>query len=749
MRYGVLRFVLLAFVALMLLPNASLAQAKEVTLYEIDDTRFPDIDVVISASEGRAPLSGLTAENFTLVEDGLIVPVQNVTTLDESEVGISLLLVLDTSTSMASNAGLENAKAAALSILNRLDDNDQVALLAFGGALNVGLDNLDPTREIPFTSDKETVRQAIQSLQANGGTPLYDATIKGVRLAADAQRGSRAMILLTDGRDERLEASGSVAGSLFTDTDAIAEARDAALPIYTIGLGENIDETFLQRLADQSGGSFSKEPDAAQLEGAFNDVLDKLLERYVVSYVSQVDPDTGTHALFITVKEGGEQASVTGTFASQAPDTPGVRLELEEGEEIADVVRVRPTVFAADDIASVELLIDGEVVAKDSNRPYSLTWRSGLPAGSDPVTRMLAVRATDTEGDSGERAVQVLVLAQPVPTTTPIPSATPIAPPIRTGLLINEVLPQPDQDWNGDGTIDVGDQYVELINRSSESIDLSKVRILTESGSTVALVGTLEPGSLVVYYRSTSGLEMGESTDTIRLLNTDNSIIDEQSYSGAPLGRVFGLPRVGDEWRPIAGTPGELNSEEQPNWLLLLLLLGGLLLFLGLIWRLNRRSDDTFVAPTDYVPPPPLPSSSPIPTLTPSTVGASPSRGTLEFDTSGAPPDTTVLLKRNVKALAYLAELDGARSGYMHRVESEKITLGRGSNAQIRLSDPTAGREQATIRRENGQFYLYDLAASNPTLLNGQQVIGRAQLDDRDVITIGQTRLQFLHIQAT
>lgn len=748
MRAWVIRFTLLALTVLLLLPSTLFAQAQEVTLYEIDDTRFPDVDVVLSALEGRDPLRGLSTENFTLVEDGLIVPVQNVTTLDESEVGISLLLVLDTSTSMASNAGLENAKVAALSILDRLDENDQVALLAFGGALDVSVDALDPTREIAFTENKESVRQAIQNLEANGGTPLYDATIKGVRLAANAPRGSRAMILLTDGRDERLEASGAIAGSLFTDTDAIAEARDAALPIYTIGLGENIDETFLQRLADQSGGSFSREPDAAQLENAFNDVLDKLLERYVVSYVSQVDPNTGTHALFITVEEGGQQASVTGTFDSQAPDTPGVRLDVEDGEEIIDVVRVRPTVFAADEIASVELLVDGEIVAEDSNRPYSLTWRSSLPAGSAPITRTLAVRAIDTEGDSGERAIQVLVVAPPIPTTTPISTTTPIAPPIRTGLLINEVLPQPDQDWNGDNIIDVGDQYVELVNRSNEPVDLNAVRIMTESGRAIALVGTLEPGTVVVYYRSTSGLELSENNDIIRLLNLDDSIIDEQGYSGATPGQAFGLPLVGDEWQPIAGTPGELNTENAPNWLLLLLLLGGLLLVVVLVWYLNRRPDDTTIITTDYVPPP-LPTPAPTPTPVPSTVGAPPSRGTLEFDEPVVQPDATVILKRKAEVLAYLAELDGTRSGHMHRVESERVSIGRGPKAQIRLSDPSAGREQVIIRRENGRFFLYDLAASNPTLLNGHQVTGRAPLNDRDVITIGQTRLQFLHIQAS
>ena len=70
------------------------------------------------------------------------------------------------------------------------------------------------------------------------------------------------------------------------------------------------------------------------------------------------------------------------------------------------------------------------------------------------------------------------LLWSPTPSATGLPTQTPTPSPISTGaahaaLRLNEVLPCPDQiDWNGDGKVDSGDEWVEIVSLETAAIDL-------------------------------------------------------------------------------------------------------------------------------------------------------------------------------------------------------------------------------------------------------------------------------------
>lgn len=652
----VLMLLSLWFVALA--TRSVAAQATAVTLHQIDDSHFPEMNVIVSVTEGSRPVTDLKAEDFTLGENGEPVPVQELTTLARSEEGVSLLLVLDVSQSMAANNGLANAKTAALNLIDRLRPNDRVALLAFSGTVDLNL--LDAEREIEFTEDHAAVRTRIDALQASGGTPLYDATLKAVRMTLAEARGSRAIILLTDGRDERIEESVSVPASVFTDSDAINEARAAETPIFAIGLGSEVNRNFLLRLADQSGGSFQEAPSAEQLEQFFNNALDQLLQRYLIRYESQVEPDTGTHFLLVQVETGADRAGVSDTFVSRPPDTPGIRLNVQDGEEVEGTLRLLPQIFAREEITQVELLVDNETVTIDTNSPYVLTWRTTDPRWSEVPTHTLTVRATDNEGDMGERTLTVTLLPPPAPST-----------------------------------------------QSSD-----------DSGTT----GTIAPSASPVE-------DDPEQTET-----NNNQPSETITADSAENNEIIVSPTA-----PADG----------PNWLLLLLLLtvAGLLLLTPLLLRArqNPTPQTTAVVLPQVVPPvrtaAPKPQDTDEITLFDRTTSSPPH--ILETDT-----DQTVLLRPEIPPiLAYLVEVEGVRQGHTYQLDDQRINVGRGSEAKIRLADPTVSRNQAIILQEEGSFLLHALPTSNPTWLNGTEVEGRVPLQNGDMIEMGTTRLQFMVVE--
>jgi hypothetical protein len=75
-------------------------------------------------------------------------------------------------------------------------------------------------------------------------------------------------------------------------------------------------------------------------------------------------------------------------------------------------------------------------------------------------------------------------------------------------------------------------------------------------------------------------------------------------------------------------------------------------------------------------------------------------------------------------------------------LDARVTTLGRGSEADVRLSDTGVSRLHAEVRVEPGSFVVADKGSTNGTRLNGRAV-STAPLKDGDVLELGGSRLVF------
>jgi hypothetical protein len=90
-----------------------------------------------------------------------------------------------------------------------------------------------------------------------------------------------------------------------------------------------------------------------------------------------------------------------------------------------------------------------------------------------------------------------------------------------------------------------------------------------------------------------------------------------------------------------------------------------------------------------------------------------------------------------------LRVIQGSEIGRELTLEGDQMTLGRGQNVELYLEDSGASREHARIDQKNGQFTLTDLESSNGTYLNGVKITGPEALSPGDLITIGDTVMEF------
>ena len=177
----------------------------------------------------------------------------------------NVLLIVDTSGSMADENRLVRAKQGLDVFFDQVGRQDSVGLTIFSDQIQ----RLIPVS--PFAQNEGRLRSTVENLIADGGTAIYDATIDGfeqIRGDASPERIT-AVVLLTDGED----------------TDSAASVEDAVRTVQAQGDSENQVRVFtiaysagaagaaeaLEAIAKASGGQ-PYEGDTEDIETVYRSI---------------------------------------------------------------------------------------------------------------------------------------------------------------------------------------------------------------------------------------------------------------------------------------------------------------------------------------------------------------------------------------------------------------------------------------------------------------------------------------------
>ncbi len=104
------------------------------------------------------------------------------------------------------------------------------------------------------------------------------------------------------------------------------------------------------------------------------------------------------------------------------------------------------------------------------------------------------------------------------------------------------------------------------------------------------------------------------------------------------------------------------------------------------------------------------------------------------------PPGAAQMSDTMISRAPLFLEINGTR----HPLEAPGLTIGRGTNADLRIDDPGVSRRHVEFRVAAGNgtpsVSVVDLGSTNGTLVNGQR-IQHAALDNGSVVQIGSTRI--------
>jgi len=266
----------------------------------VDDTQFPDITVYLAVNDSEGePAFGLDQDNFTLYEDSAEVAITDFTAAGGQ--AATVLLIIDHSGSMDDDDKMAGASQAANTFIKQLQSGyDRVGVMIFDDRIDV-LATLD----IITDDQKEPLQQLISQVQPRGYTQFY-ATVQEAIQQITTESGRKVVVALTDGNDDdgqtRLE-------------ETIERATAANVPIYTIGLGGDVDQEGLEPLAVRSGGAYYFSPSADELEALYAEIGSTLRNEYALVYKSTTPNLDGTRRdLAVDVVAGGEQLSTSGDY---------------------------------------------------------------------------------------------------------------------------------------------------------------------------------------------------------------------------------------------------------------------------------------------------------------------------------------------------------------------------------------------------------------------------------------------------
>jgi Ca-activated chloride channel family protein len=157
------------------------------------------------------------------------------------EVPRDMVMILDTSGSMR-GVKMEQAKKALKYCLNNLGPKDRFALMNFATTVNKYKEGL-----LENSSDQlDQARKWVDRLEATGGTAINDALAAGLELRTKDEGRTFTIVFFTDGQPTVGE----------TNIDKILKntlaKNTASTRIFTFGVGDDVNATFLDKLADET-----------------------------------------------------------------------------------------------------------------------------------------------------------------------------------------------------------------------------------------------------------------------------------------------------------------------------------------------------------------------------------------------------------------------------------------------------------------------------------------------------------------
>ena len=214
-------------------------------------------------------VTGLEAQNFQVFDNGTGQIIKSFSTEDAP---VSIGIVFDLSGSMSSK--FVRARKALTEFLRTSNPQDEFFVVGFNDRPGVMVD---------YTSDIDDVEARMAMVRPENRTALIDATYLAVNKLKEAKYDRRALLIISDGGDNR---------SRYSQNELRRVVRESDLQIYSIGIfdvyapttEEEMGPVLLSDICEMTGGRLFRVSDVADLTDIASRISAELRNQYVIGY---------------------------------------------------------------------------------------------------------------------------------------------------------------------------------------------------------------------------------------------------------------------------------------------------------------------------------------------------------------------------------------------------------------------------------------------------------------------------------
>ena len=257
------------------------------------------VSVDVSVQRDRRPVTGLTAADFELLDNG--VP-QAITEVAYEKLPIDVTLVLDVSASVTGQV-LDELRRALRQVRADLGPDDRLRLLAF---------NMRVQRLVDFGQPPAAIDEALAPLRGAGSSAVFDGLAVALT-SLDTPGRRRFIVLFSDGQDS----------SSITDAETLLDVARRSSPTVAVILGSTTDaraasllrttstsETATvaavsERIARETGGIVTAISPGENLSSRFRRMLQDFRSSYVLYFSPRGVERAGAHTIDVRVKRTG------------------------------------------------------------------------------------------------------------------------------------------------------------------------------------------------------------------------------------------------------------------------------------------------------------------------------------------------------------------------------------------------------------------------------------------------------------
>jgi Ca-activated chloride channel homolog len=214
-------------------------------------------------------VTGLEKDDFKLYENNTEQKIKNFASEDAP---VSIGIIFDLSGSMTSK--LVRARESILQFIKTANPQDEFFVIGF---------NDRPELIEDFTSSVEDIEARLATVKSGHRTALLDAIYYGVEKMKDARYERKALLVVSDGGDNR---------SRYTEGEVKSQVRESDTEIYSIGIFDNYAATpeertgpiLLNELCEETGGRMFRVDDLSEMGDIAEKISTELRNQYVIGY---------------------------------------------------------------------------------------------------------------------------------------------------------------------------------------------------------------------------------------------------------------------------------------------------------------------------------------------------------------------------------------------------------------------------------------------------------------------------------